>query len=111
MPERGKTLADRDARDEARDVLASACEAAGWPRELADLLASQLRSEKAMSRMAAYMRGVRPTSMEEIADEMLAIIEERDRWVERKISEHANAKITEYYNRPREDDGDDLATE
>ena len=104
-------MAGKDAKDEARDALVRACEAAGWPQELGDLLASQLGGEASMRRMAAYLQGVRPTSMEEIADEMLAIIEERDRWVERKISEHANAKVTEYYNRPREDNEDGLPTE
>jgi len=56
-----------------------------------------------MRRMTAYLRGANPQSPEEIADEMLAILEQRRRWVEQKVSEHANASITAFYNRPRED--------
>ena len=50
--------------------------------------------------MGSYLRGAKPGSIEEIADEAIAIISFRDTWRERKISEHANAKITEFYNRP-----------
>ncbi len=38
---------------------------------------------------------------------MLAICADRDRWVEQKKSEYANAKITEFYNRPRESEDED----
>ena len=40
--------------------------------------------------------------MEDIADEMLALMEQRDRWVEQRRSEEANAAITAFYNRPRD---------
>ena len=33
---------------------------------------------------------------------MLVIIEQRLRWVERKMSEHANDALTAFYNRPRD---------
>jgi hypothetical protein len=33
----------------------------------------------------------------------LAITYERDRWIEQKMSEHANATITRFYNRPRDE--------
>ena len=36
--------------------------------------------------------------------EDLAIIQLRGTWVEQKMSEHANASITAFYNRPREED-------
>ena len=34
---------------------------------------------------------------------MLAILQLRHTWVEQKISEHANASITAFYNRERDE--------
>lgn len=90
--------------NDARKELISAIVELGYPEEFGIVLAGELRSENAMSRMAVYLRNVGPSSPEEIADEMLAIVQMRDRWVERKISEHAGAKLTEFYNRPLDDE-------
>ncbi len=83
-----------------------ATEGLGYPEEFGHVIAGELRTEKAQARMAAYLRQANPRSPEEIADEMLAIIQDRDRWVERKKSEYYEAKVTEWYNRP--DRPDDL---
>ena len=88
-----------DARERARQELIETIVGLGHPQEFGVLIADELRTEKAMGRMTAYLRNARPTQLETIADEMLAIIAERDMWVERKISEHANATITRFYNR------------
>lgn len=71
----------------------------GYPEEFAQVLAGELRSEQAMLRLASYIRNARPTSPEQIADEMLTIVADRDRWVEKKMSEHAQATVTSFYNR------------
>ena len=84
--------------------LADAILRLGYPEEFAQVLASELRSEKAMRRLASYVRNARPSSPEQIADEMLTIVSDRDRWVEQKISEHANASLTAFYNRPRDEE-------
>jgi len=97
-----KRMEDQE-RQYAYADLADAVVRLGYPEEFAQVLASELRSAKAMRRMAAYIDGVRPTSPEQIADELLAITYERDRWVEQKMSEHANATITQFYNRPRDE--------
>jgi len=65
------------------------------------VLAGELRTEPAMRRMTAYLRQAKPRSPEEIADEMLAIVTDRNRWIEQKKDEYYNAKVTEFYNRPR----------
>ena len=75
----------------ARDRLAKATEALGFPGELADLLAGQLGSPKAIDRMTAYLNQARPGSLETIADEMLAIRDEMDAWREKKESQQAQA--------------------
>ena len=84
--------------------LANAIMGLGYPEEFAQVLAQELRSEKAMRRLAAYVRNARPSSPEQIADEMLTIVSDRNRWVEQKISERANASLTMFYNRPRDEE-------
>jgi len=80
-----------------------AIEQLGYPGEFGEVIASQLGGAHSMRRMTSYLRGAHPHSPEEIADEMLAIIQMRESWVHQKISEHANASITAFYNRPRDD--------
>lgn len=95
-----------DARERARENLLQTFVDLGFPEEFGVAVADGLRGEKSMMRMARYLRGARPDNMEEIADEMLAIIAERDSWVEKKVSERANGKITQFYNRDRTEDDD-----
>ena len=74
----------------------------GMPRELGELIAKQLGSPKARNRMISYLRYVRPHSEEEIADEMLAIMSDVDRWKDKKASIKANARYNEWRNTSRE---------
>ena len=63
----------------------------GYPEELADLLARELGSPKAIDRLASYMTQARPGSLEEIVEEMLAIREQIETWREKKESRAAQA--------------------
>lgn len=87
--------------DRAYAQLADAVTRLGYPEEFAQVLAAELGGEKSILRMAAYLRQAGPTSPEQIADELLAILGERQRWVEQKVSERANDAMTAFYNRPR----------
>ena len=53
----------------------------GYPEELGKAVAKNLGSEKTMRRMTAYLHSARPRSAEEIVDEMLAIMSDRERWI------------------------------
>ena len=75
----------------ARDRLTSAVVSLGFPEEFAGLLAQQLKSPKAMDRMASYLYQAKPGSVEMIVDEMLAICEEIDAWREKKEAQEAQA--------------------
>lgn len=97
----------QEAREAARADLIDAIEQLGYPGEFGEVIASQLGGEWSLRRMTSYLRGANPRSPEEIADEMLAILQMRERYVEQKISEHANASITAFYNRER-NESDDL---
>ena len=86
----------------ARRELIRAITELGYPAEFGVVLADELGGEKSLRRMTSYLRGAQPGSPEEIADEMLAIVDQRRSWVERKVSERANSSITSFYNRPRD---------
>ena len=79
----------------AKDDLVNEIEKLGFPGELGELMARQLGSPKAMSRMIGYLLNVKPRSEELIVDEMLAICSDIERWREKKASEAANAHINE----------------
>ena len=51
----------------------------GYPEEFGKAIAKNLGSEKTMRRMTAYLYSAKPRSAEEIADEMLAIMSDRER--------------------------------
>ena len=80
---------------EARDGLGRVLAELGYPEELGDEIARYLGSPKAMDRMKAYLRGVRPDSLELIVDEMLAIRSEIDEWRKKRSAQEANARYNE----------------
>jgi hypothetical protein len=48
--------------------------------------------------MSGYLRHARPRSAEEIADEMLAIMEYRERWIQKKSAQFYNSRYNEILN-------------
>jgi len=79
----------------------------GFPEELGEAVAKNLNSVKTMQRMASYLRNVRPNSDVLIVDEMLAIMDDRRRWIEKKKSEEANAKYNEFLEEQKRNEEDD----
>lgn len=77
----------RRAYSELLTVLAEA----GIPEEVGKYIAQNLHSERSIRRMIGYMRNAHPTSMEEIADEMLAIMEDRNSWIRKKEAQESQA--------------------
>jgi hypothetical protein len=71
----------------------------GYPEELGRAIAKNLGSEKTMRRMTAYLCSAKPRSAEEIVDEMLAIMSDRERWIQKKKAQEANAEYNKllYY--------------
>ena len=67
----------------------------GYPEEFGHAIVQNLRTEKTMSRMIGYLKHAKPRSAEEIADEMLAIMEDRKRWIQKKEAEYYNCKYNE----------------
>ena len=100
---------NREMWARARDHLVAAVTALGFRAELADLMAKQLGSPKAIDRMTSYIRQARPTSEEMLVDEMLAICAEIEAWREKKQSQQAQARYSAmlYYGALGQDDEDD----
>ena len=91
---------------QARDRLVAAVTALGFSGELADLMARQLGSPKAIDRMTSYVRQARPRTEEMLVDEMLAICAEIETWRERKESLEAQARYSArlFYQKPEPDE-------
>lgn len=70
----------------------------GIPEEVGKYMAQNLHSERCIRRMISYLKNARPGTMEEIADEMFAIMEDRNRWIQKKEAEESNARYTAWLN-------------
>ena len=86
-------------REQIRSYLIQTLVCMGYPEEFGNAIADNLRTEKTMSRMIGYLNQAHPKSADEIADEMLAIMEDRERWIQKKTAEYYNSKYNEllYY--------------
>lgn len=91
---------------QARDRLVAAVTALGFSAELAELMARQLKSPKAIDRMVSYIRQAHPRTEEMLVDEMLAICAEIETWRERKESQEAQARYSArlYYQKLEPDE-------
>ena len=91
---------------QARDRLVAAVTGIGYSAELAELMARELGSPKAIDRMTSYIRQAHPRTEEMLVDEMLAIKEEIETWRRKKEAEEAQASYNArlYYSKHGEDD-------
>lgn len=64
----------------------------GHPEEFGILIADSLGTEKTMRRLSSCLTKTGYQTPEQIADEMLAIVADRERWVEKKKNEYYNRK-------------------
>ena len=86
-------------REQIRNDLIKTLIRMGYLEEFGTAIADNLRTEKTMERMIGYLNQAHPKSADEIADEMLAIMEDRERWIKKKTAEYYNSKYNEllYY--------------
>ena len=90
---------------QARDRLVAAVTGIGFSAELAELMAKQLKSPKAIDRMVSYIRQARPRTEEMLVDEMLAICAEIETWRQKKESQEAQAHYNSWlYNKKWDDE-------
>ena len=74
----------------------------GYTERLADEIARNLKSPKAMDRMTSYLKYVKPAKVELVVDEMLVICSEINAWKDKKESEEANEAYNDWLNRDRQ---------
>ena len=96
-------------REQIRSDLIRTLVCMGYPEEFGNAIADNLRTEKTMSRMIGYLNQAHPKSADEIADEMLAIMEDRERWIQKKTAEYYNSKYNEllYYGIEKEPEAEE----
>lgn len=68
----------------------------GYPEAFADIVTKNLNTDFTAMRMMGYLYRVSKPSMEEIADEMLAILDDRNRIMEKKELEEVNQKWNDF---------------
>ena len=93
------TAEDQEKRAEQRRLM-QVMEDLGFPEEFGEVLVAQLGGLWSLRRMTGYLLSARPTRFEPIADELVVILEERARIVEKLRTEEANAGWNVFLNRP-----------
>ncbi len=68
----------------------------GYPTEFSDLVTKNLNTDFTAQRMIGYLLHYDKLPLEEVADEMLAILSERNRIMAKKEIEDANARYNDY---------------
>jgi hypothetical protein len=76
----------------------------GYPEPFCEQVTKNLNTDWTAQRMIGYLSQYRKLPMEEVADEMLAILSDRNRIMQKKELENSNAKWNEYLNMRKEED-------
>lgn len=69
-----------------------------YPEPFCDQITKNLSTDWTAQRMIGYLSHYKKLSMEDVADEMLAILSDRNRIMQKKELESSNAKWNEYLN-------------
>lgn len=70
----------------------------GYPEPFCDQVTKNLNTDWTAQRMIGYLSHYRHLPMEEVADEMLAILSDRNRIMQKKELESSNARWNDYMN-------------
>jgi hypothetical protein len=70
----------------------------GYPEPFCDEVTKNLNTDWTAQRMMGYLSHYKKLRLEEVADEMLAILSDRNRIMQKKEMESSNARWNEYLN-------------
>lgn len=98
---------DNEERQRLRAKIEKEVSAMGYPPEFGTALAAGLGTERAMGKMLHYLTHADMPSMEEIADEMVAICDDRSFWREKKKAEFYQNKYNEMLWQSKFEDDED----
>lgn len=102
----GGLLSERNDMKSKTDELYDLMLDRGYPEDFSRLICSEMNTDFTADRMMSYVFGEKHR-LEDVADEMLAIIELRDRLVHKHVMEHAQATINELYRDINDDEVSD----
>ena len=74
----------------------------GYSEEFSRLICAEMNTDFTAERMMHYVSGTKKR-LEDVADEMIAIKDLRDRLINKHITEHANKSINDLYRNINED--------
>ena len=86
------------ARTETSMKLFSVLQERGYPETFCDQISKNLNTDWTANRMLGYLSHYKKLPMEEIADEMFAILSDRNRIMHKHQLEECNARWNEYLN-------------
>ena len=69
----------------------------GYPENLCDLITKNLNTDYTATRMIGYLSHYSYLPEAEVVDEMLAILSDRNAFIQKKEAEQAQAKLNELY--------------
>ena len=69
----------------------------GYPENLCDLVTRNLNTDYTATRMLGYLYSISDPRPEDVVDEMLAILSDRNAIIQKKELEHAQATINKVY--------------
>jgi hypothetical protein len=75
----------------------------GYPEEFCDIITKNLNTDFTATRMIGYLSHYSHLPLEEIADEMLSILSDRNRIMQKKEMESTNAAWNEFLQHGFED--------
>jgi hypothetical protein len=70
----------------------------GYPQEFCEQVTLNLNTDWTANRMLGYLSHYKKLPMEEVVDEMLSILSDRNRIMQKKALESTNARWNEYLN-------------
>jgi hypothetical protein len=70
----------------------------GYPEPFCDEVTRNLNTDWTAQRMMGYLSHYKKLRLEEVADEMLAILSDRNRIMQKKEMESSNARWNDYLN-------------
>jgi hypothetical protein len=75
----------------------------GYPQEFCEQVTLNLNTDWTANRMLGYLSHYKKLPMEEVADEMVSILSDRNRIMQKKELESTNARWNEYLNQRKEE--------
>lgn len=70
----------------------------GYPEDFCDIVTKNLNTDWTAKRMMGYLSHYNKLPLEEVADEMLSILSDRNRIMQKKDMEEVNSKWNDFLN-------------